>query len=67
VAFGSSVAIYDEDGSLVLKSRLPAEIGAFVIKALNAAVNDPAVRNVSAETRWLLALMGDPVKRCENR
>ena len=35
---------YDEDGSLVLKGRLPAEIGALVIKALDAAVNDPAVR-----------------------
>jgi hypothetical protein len=41
---------YDEDGSLVLKARLPAEIGALVIKALDAAVNDPAMRDVSAET-----------------
>jgi hypothetical protein len=41
---------YDTDGSLVLKARLPAEIGALVIKALDAAVNDPAVRDVSAET-----------------
>ncbi len=56
---------YDEDGSLVLKGRLPAEIGALVIKALDAAVNDAAVndtvvsgvavnsaavRDVSAET-----------------
>jgi hypothetical protein len=40
---------YDDDGSLVLKGRLPAEIGALVIKALEAAVNDPAVRDVSAE------------------
>jgi hypothetical protein len=32
---------YDSDGSLVLKARLPAEIGALVIKALDAAVNDP--------------------------
>lgn len=40
---------YDTDGSLVLKARLPAEIGALVIKALDAAVNDPAVRDVSAE------------------
>src|SRR5581483_4081632 len=42
---------YDTDGSLVLKARLPAEIGALVIKALDAAVNDPAVRDVSAEMR----------------
>ena len=30
--------------------RLPAEIGALVIKALDAAVNDLPVRDVSAET-----------------
>lgn len=41
---------YDSDGSLVLKARLPAEIGSLVIKALDAAVDDPAVRDVSAET-----------------
>jgi hypothetical protein len=40
---------YDGDGSLVLKARLPAEIGALVLKALDAAVNDPAVRDVAAE------------------
>jgi hypothetical protein len=41
---------YDEDGSMILKGRLPAEIGALVVKALDAAVNDPAVKEVSAET-----------------
>src|SRR5579859_5342529 len=41
---------HDDDGSLVLKARLPAEIGALVIKALDAAVNDSEVGNVSAET-----------------
>ena len=41
---------HDEDGSLVLKARLPAEIGALVIKALDAAVKDPAASDVSAET-----------------
>lgn len=46
---------YDEDGSLILKCRLPAEMGALVIKALDAAVNDaeaanPMARDVSAET-----------------
>ena len=41
---------YDTDGSLVLHARLPAEIGTLVLKALDAAVNDPAVRDVSAET-----------------
>jgi hypothetical protein len=33
---------HDPDGSLVLKGRLPAEIGALLIKALGAAVNDSA-------------------------
>jgi hypothetical protein len=41
---------HDEDGSLVLKGRLPAEIGALVVKALDAAVDDAAARDVSAET-----------------
>ena len=36
---------YDHDGSLVLKARLPAETGALVLKALDAALKD-----VSAET-----------------
>src|ERR1700730_9838309 len=47
---GSSVThSYAEDGSLFLKGRLPAEIGALGIKALDAAVNDPAAKSVSAE------------------
>ena len=29
---------YDEDGSLILKARLPAEMGALVLKALEAAL-----------------------------
>jgi hypothetical protein len=37
------VTYFFEDGSLVLKGRLPSEIGALVIKALDAAVNDAAV------------------------
>jgi hypothetical protein len=41
---------YDYDGSLILKGRLPAEIGALVVKALDAAVNDSPVRDVSAES-----------------
>ena len=50
---------WDDDGSLVLKARLPAEVGAMVLKALQAAMNevpfqreDPAanVVDVSAET-----------------
>jgi hypothetical protein len=41
---------YDEDGSLILKGRVPAEIGALVINALDAAVNESSARDVSAET-----------------
>jgi hypothetical protein len=33
----------DEDGSLILKGRLPAEIGALEIRALDAAVNDSPI------------------------
>ena len=36
---------YDHDGSLVLQGRLPAEIGALVVKALDAALNVPAAND----------------------
>jgi hypothetical protein len=49
---------YDDDGSLVIKARLPAETGAIVLAALEAAMSDlplPDDRqrqlDVSAETR----------------
>jgi hypothetical protein len=46
---------HEADGSLILKARLPAELGALVMKALDAAVNDLAASDgpaahVSAET-----------------
>jgi Domain of unknown function (DUF222)/HNH endonuclease len=41
---------YDADGSLLLKGRLPAEIGAQLIKALEAAAQDEEAEDVSAET-----------------
>ena len=46
---------YDDDCSLVIKARLPAEIGALVLKALDAAIDDlplpdGVARDVSAET-----------------
>ncbi|MGH8220741.1 MAG: DUF222 domain-containing protein [Steroidobacteraceae bacterium] len=40
---------YDEDGSLVVKGRLPAEVGALFVKALDAAMKD-TWPDVSAET-----------------
>src|ERR1700748_996238 len=36
---------FDHDGSLVLQARLPAEIGALVVKALDTALNDPATND----------------------
>ena len=39
---------HDSDGSLVLKGRLPADVGALVLKALDAAVK--SMSDVSAET-----------------
>jgi hypothetical protein len=42
---------HDEDGSLVIKARLPAEAGAVFLKALEAAMEAlPAQENVSAAT-----------------
>lgn len=43
---------HDEDGSLVIKARLPAEAGAVFLKALEAATNEipPDVADVSAAT-----------------
>jgi hypothetical protein len=42
--------LWDDDGSLVLKARLPAEIGALLIKALDAAVEDIPTPGVPAGT-----------------
>lgn len=42
---------FDDDGSLVLKARLPAEAGALLIKAFDAAMEAlPPLADVSAET-----------------
>ncbi len=40
---------YDEDGSLVLKARLPAETGALVLGALEAAMRDLPLPNDAAD------------------
>jgi Domain of unknown function (DUF222)/HNH endonuclease len=44
---------YDEDGSLILRGRLPAEAGAQLIKALEAATRDEEAEDVPAETSYL--------------
>ncbi len=41
---------HDADGSLILRGRLPAEAGAQLIKALEAAMRDEEAADVSAET-----------------
>lgn len=39
-----------DDGLLILKARLPAEIGAMFLKAHSVAMNPSPRTNVSAET-----------------
>ncbi|HSN70376.1 MAG TPA: DUF222 domain-containing protein, partial [Steroidobacteraceae bacterium] len=41
---------YDDDGSLVLKARLPAEVGAIVLKAFEAALESQRQEEVTAVT-----------------
>jgi Domain of unknown function (DUF222)/HNH endonuclease len=41
---------YDEDGSLILKGRLPAEVGALVLKALQAAIDATPLPDAPAGT-----------------
>ena len=48
---GRSVTYFhDEDGSLILKARLPADVGALLLRALDAAVAELKMNDVSAET-----------------
>jgi hypothetical protein len=42
--------LYDDDGSLVLKARLPAEVGALLIRALDSAMGQISPPNVPAGT-----------------
>ncbi len=42
---------YDEDGSLILKARLPAETGALVLKALNLAMKEVPLEQVQESLR----------------
>ena len=41
---------HDDDGALVVSARLPAEAGALLLKALEAALDDMGPPDVSAET-----------------
>jgi hypothetical protein len=40
---------YDQDGSLVFKCRLPAEVGALLLQALDAAMQRIPNREISAD------------------
>ena len=46
----SFTCYHDDDGSLVLKGRLPAEVGDLLLKALDVAMKDVKPPDVSAET-----------------
>jgi hypothetical protein len=54
---------WDDDGSLVLKSRLPAEIGALFLKALDAASEEISTPNVPAGTCVVNQPPEDPNER----
>jgi hypothetical protein len=41
---------YDADGSMILRACLPAEVGALLLRALDAAVDEMSQPDVSAET-----------------
>ena len=58
---------HDVDGSLVLKARVPAEIGALLIKALDAAVNNPMASDVSAEISARQSACGTAMTVSEER
>jgi hypothetical protein len=53
----------DDDGSYVVHARLPAESGALVVRALDAAVQAMPAPHVSAETY----VQGRPMRVCEDR
>jgi hypothetical protein len=53
--------MWEDDGSLMLKARLPAEIGALVLKALDAATEEISTPHVPAGA----SLMNKPVPKDE--
>jgi hypothetical protein len=44
---------YDYEGSLVVKGRLPATVGAMLVKAMEAAMEQLNLEHVAAETHYL--------------
>ena len=58
----------EPDGSLVIRGRLPAEIGALFLKALQAAEDSlPIAKNVSAETSFDTVSTDEDLRRCRKR
>ncbi|MCP4769466.1 MAG: DUF222 domain-containing protein [Gammaproteobacteria bacterium] len=51
---------YDDDGSLVIRARLPAEEGAVVLQALNAAMDARSVEQNEAESDDVTAVTSEP-------
>jgi hypothetical protein len=50
---------YDDDGSVILKARLPAEVGAQVVKALEVAMDDLPMPETDAERASFTARRAD--------
>jgi len=59
---------YDEDGSIVIKARLPAEVGVLVLKALEQAVRElPSGPDVNPEVTESMRRLGNssPAQRAD--
>ncbi|MCP4768000.1 MAG: DUF222 domain-containing protein, partial [Gammaproteobacteria bacterium] len=58
---------YDDDGSLVIRARLPAEEGAVVLQALNAAMDARYAQQNEVESDDVTAVTSEPSNRFAQR
>jgi len=58
---------YDDDGSLVIRARLPAEEGAVVLQALNAAMDSHHAEQNEAKSEDVTAVTSEPPERFAQR
>jgi len=58
---------YDDDGSLVIRARLPAEEGAIVLQALNAAMDAHRAERSETKSEDVTAVTSDPPERFAQR
>jgi hypothetical protein len=58
---------FDDDGSLVIRARLPAEEGAIVLQALNAAMDARNAEQNEAESDDVTAVTSQPPERFSQR